>query len=249
MNLSAINLQCFHSFLAQVIIRVMHPAQKKGVPNNRDSQAFKCWQRFCGHWLGSSQPPIHPMTYIYIESNRSSLSMYPWVGSTLQLSLNIDEENPGSGLAVGTVMESWPSPKLPSLVPGGKWLPFSQVGGIPTSEREPHWWHINRVPNNVTRSRLTQTKWFVLLLARAFSPKFNDWIQSFSLQPLILCLWLPNQVTWWIKCLEPISRWRTMWTCHSRVQRTYRSWKHQVVLPPTFHLGPWPGGHCPVALI
>ena len=34
-----------------------------------------------------------------------------------------------------------------------------------------------------------------------------------------------------------------------RVQRTYRSWKHRVVLPPTCHLGPWPGGHCPVTLI
>ena len=24
--------------------------------------------------------------------------------------------------------------------------------------------------------------------------------------------------------------------------KTYRSWKHQIVLPPAHHLGPWPGG-------
>ena len=56
-------------------------------------------------------------------------------------------------------MESWPSLKLPSLVvPRGKWLPFSQVGGVHTSERDPHWWHVNGVPNNVTRMQLTQTQ-------------------------------------------------------------------------------------------
>ena len=103
------------------------------------------------------------------------------------------EENPGSGLAVGAVMESRPFLKLQSLVVlGGKWLPFSQVGGIPMSVREPHWWCINRVPNNMTRKQLPQTKWFILFLARAFAPITNDHIQSFNSQPLISCLWLPN---------------------------------------------------------
>ena len=40
----------------------------------------------------------------------------------------------------GSCDRSQPSLKLPSLVvPGGKWLTFFQVGGIPTSERQPHW--------------------------------------------------------------------------------------------------------------
>ena len=90
-------------------------------------------------------------------------------------------------------MELQPFLKLQSLVVrGAKWLPFSQVGGIPTSAREPHWWHINRVPNNVTRKWLPQTKWFILFLARAFAPIKNDHICSFNSQPLISCLWLPN---------------------------------------------------------
>ena len=61
------------------------------------------------------------------------------------------------------------------------------------SERKPHWWCTNRVPNNVTRTQLPQFRWFILFLARAFAPTTNDHIQSFSSQPLILCLWLPNQ--------------------------------------------------------
>ena len=188
----------------------------------------------------SSSVPVHHLSHFWC----------PWVGSPLQHSLNIEEENPGSGLAVGAVAESWPSLKLLSLVvPGGKWLPFSQFGGIPTSEREPCWWCINGVPNNVTRTWLTQTKWFVLFLARAFAPKSNDQIQNFSSQALISCPWLPNWATWWMKCLESISRQRATWTCHPRVQRTYGSQKHQVVLPPTCHLGPWPGGCRPVTLV
>ena len=118
-----------------------------------------------------------------------------WVGSTPQHP-SYQEENPRSGLAVGAVMESQPFLELQSLVVlGGKWLPFSQVGGIPVSAREHCWWHINGVPNNVTRKRLPQTKWFILFLARAFAPIMNDCIQSFNSQPLISCPWLPNQVT------------------------------------------------------
>ena len=52
-----------------------------------------------------------------------------------------------------------------------------------------------------------------------------------------------------MKHLEPISRWRDTWMCWPKVQRTYGSWKHWIVLPPTCHLGPWPGGCHPVALI
>ena len=63
------------------------------------------------------------------------------------------------------------------------------------SEREPHWWHISGVPNNVTRMWLTQTKCFVLFLARTLVPNLNDSIWSFNSQPLISCQWLPNQVT------------------------------------------------------
>ena len=123
--------------------------------------------------------PVHPVTFLVSLGG-----------------LNTEEKNPRSGSAVGAVMESELSLKLPSwVVPGGKWLPFSQVGGIPTSERELCWWHINRVPNNVTRMQLTQTKWFVSFLIRAFAPKLNDWIWRFSSQPLISCWWLPNWLT------------------------------------------------------
>ena len=83
--------------------------------------------------------------------------------------------------------------KLQSLVVHvGKWLPFSQVGGIPTSAREPHRWHINGVLDNVTRKRLPQTKCLILFLARASAPIMNDCMQSFNSQPLISCPWLPN---------------------------------------------------------
>ena len=52
-----------------------------------------------------------------------------------------------------------------------------------------------------------------------------------------------------MKCLEPISRWRATWMCWPKVWRTYRSWKHQMVLSLAHHLCPWPRGHHPVALI
>ena len=87
-------------------------------------------------WEPASLPGV-PVPTPYME-----LSHFwcPWVGSTLQHP-SYQEENPRSGLAVGAVAESQPSLNLPSLVVlGGKWLTFSQVGGIPTSEREPHWW-------------------------------------------------------------------------------------------------------------
>ena len=118
-----------------------------------------------------------------------------WVDSTLQHP-SYWEENPGSGLTVGPVVESWPSLKLPSMVVlGDKGLPFSQVGGIPTSEREPHWWHTNRVPNNVIRKWLSQIKWFILFSCQGLCTHTNDHIQSFSSQLLILYQWLPNWVT------------------------------------------------------
>ena len=67
------------------------------------------------------------------------------------------------------------------VVLGGKWLPFSQVGGIPKSAREFCWWYINRFLNNVTRKQLPQTKCFISFLARAFAPIMNDHIQSSNL--------------------------------------------------------------------
>ena len=122
--------------------------------------------------------PVH-LVYLCTHMELSHF-WHPWVGSTLQHPPN-SEEDPRSGLAVGAVVESWPSLNLLSLVvPGGKCLPFSQVGGILISEREPHWWHINGVPNNTTRMQLPQIKWFVLFLARAFVPTTNVHIQSFS---------------------------------------------------------------------
>ena len=57
-----------------------------------------------------------------------------------------------SGLTVGAVMESWLFLKLQSLVVhGGKWLPFSLVGGIPVFVKEPCWWHINGFPHSMIR--------------------------------------------------------------------------------------------------
>ena len=72
-------------------------------------------------------------------------------------------------------MESQPFLKLQSLVVlVGKWLPFSQVGGIPMSAREPHWWHINGVPNNVTRKQLPQTKCFYIISFQGLCTH-NEW--------------------------------------------------------------------------
>ena len=140
----------------------------------------------------SSSPSSVPVPTPNVELSHI---WHPWVGSTLQQA-SYQEEDPRSGIAVGSVAELWPPLNLPSLVVlGGKWPPFSQVGGIPTSERESHWWHINGVPNNVKRKQLSQIRWFIWFLARAFAPTMNDHIQSFSLQQLILCQWLPNQVT------------------------------------------------------
>ena len=85
-------------------------------------------------------------------------------------------------------MEWQPFIELQSLVVlGGKWIPFSQVGGIPMSSREFHWWHINGFLNSVTRKQLPQIKCFISFLARAFVPIMNDHIWSFNSQPLILC--------------------------------------------------------------
>ena len=62
-------------------------------------------------------------------------------------------------LTVGAVVESWPFLKLQSLVVlGGKWLPFSLVGGVPTVVKEPHWWHINGFPHSMIRKQPHQIK-------------------------------------------------------------------------------------------
>ena len=113
----------------------------------------------------SSSVPVHHLSHFW----------HPWVDPTLQHSLNIEEENLGSGLAVGAVTESWLSLKLPSLVvPGGKWLPFYQVGGIPTSEREP------------------------LLVAYKWSPKQHDKDTANTNQVVsfISCQGLCTQIEW-----------------------------------------------------
>ena len=76
---------------------------------------------------------------------------------------------------MGAVVELWPSLNLLSLVVlGGKWLPFSQVGGIPMSEREPHWWHTNGVPNNMTKMQLPQIGWFILFSCQGLCAN-NKW--------------------------------------------------------------------------
>ena len=52
-----------------------------------------------------------------------------------------------------------------------------------------------------------------------------------------------------MKCLELTSKQRAMQMCHPKVWRTHGSPKHWIVLPPSCHLGPQPGGCHPVALI
>ena len=136
-------------------------------------------------------------------------------------------------------MESQPKLKLQSLVVlGGKWLPFSQVGGIPMSARDPCWWHINRVPNNMTRKQLPQTKWFILFLSRASVPITNDCIWSFNSQPLILCQWLPNRVTYLIKCWKPTFRQMAKWKSQPKEQQTYGRWKKETVPLSAHQRGP-----------
>ena len=162
---------------------------------------------------------------------------------------NRGEESWSSGLAVGAVMDcDHPLNCQMSVVWGGKWLPFSQVGGVPTSTREPHWWHINGVPNNVIKTWLMQISFF-LFLARAFAPHSNDLIWSFSSWPLWSCQWPPDLVTWKTRHLELISRWRATWMGHPKAKRTLKRWEHWAV-PPTCHLGPWPGGwHPPIPIL
>ena len=67
---------------------------------------------------------------------------HPWVGTRLVSSTlqhpSCREENPRSGLTEGAVTELQLFLKLQSLVVlGGKWLPFSLVGGIPMFVKEP----------------------------------------------------------------------------------------------------------------
>ena len=60
-------------------------------------------------------------------------------------------------LTVGAVMELQLFLKLQSLVVlGGKWLPFSLVGGIPTFVKEPCWWCINGFPCSMIRRQPCQ---------------------------------------------------------------------------------------------
>ena len=57
-NHLAINLQCFNSFLAWVIIRVVCPAQKNGVPTTRTSRPFGADRDFADTSQGVPEP--HP---------------------------------------------------------------------------------------------------------------------------------------------------------------------------------------------
>ena len=56
-------------------------------------------------------------------------------------------------------MELQPFLKLQSLlVLEGKWLPFSQVGGIPISAREPHW-----LPKQFDKEVVTSNQVFCII--------------------------------------------------------------------------------------
>ena len=102
--------------------------------------------------------PVY-LVYLCHPTKCGPVTFLASLGGLHTLAPFFQEENPRSGSAVGAVTESWPFLKLLSLVVlGGKWLPFSPAGGIPTFVKEPCWWCINGFPHDVTRKQLPQTK-------------------------------------------------------------------------------------------
>ena len=87
-------------------------------------------------------------------------------------------------------MELQPFLKLQSLVVlGGKWLPFSLVGGIPMFMKEPMLVAYKQIPKLCGKEAVhIRPSSLYHFLPRAFAPIKNDRIQSFNSWPLILCL-------------------------------------------------------------
>ena len=114
------------------------------------------------------------------------------------------------------------------------------------SARDPHWWHINGVQINLIKMQLMQTRWSFLFLARAFAPNLCDLIWSFSSWPLQVM----SMTTRFSDIEDQTSGANLqieghMHMCHPKVKRALKRWEHWPIPPPTHHLGPQPGGHCP----
>ena len=142
-------------------------------------------------------------------------------------------------------MELQPFLKLQSLVVlGGKWLPFSQAGGILMFAKEPCWWHINGFLNDMTRKWLPQTKCFILFLARAFVPITDDHIWSFNSQPLILWSMAAKSSDLSDKTSEAnLQVDGQVGKASPKEQQTGRRWKKRTVTLTTHQFGPLSRGH------
>ena len=135
----------------------------------------------------SESLPVH-LVYLCLPTKCGPVTFLASLGGPYTAASFIPRREFQIQLTVEAVMESQPFLKLQSLVVlGGKWLPFSLVGGIPTFVKEPHWWHKNGFPCSMIRRWPHQIKWFILFFARAFAPIKNDHIWSFNSQPLISC--------------------------------------------------------------
>ena len=71
-----------------------------------------------------------------------------------------------------------------------------------------------------------QAPQFLKCFAWDFAPEGNELIQSFNSQPLFLCQWLPDWVTWMIRSLELISRLRATPSPHQVAEMALKIKRH-----------------------
>ena len=102
--------------------------------------------------------PVH-LVYLCHPTKCGTVTFLVSLGGVYTAASFIQRRESQIWLTVGAVMESRLFLKLQSLVVlGGKWLPFSLVGGIPTFVKEPHWWCINGFPCSMIRRQHLQIK-------------------------------------------------------------------------------------------
>ena len=142
-------------------------------------------------------------------------------------------------LTVGAVTEVWPFLKLQSLVVlGGKWLPFSLVGGIPMFVKELPLVAYKWTPLRHDKEGAMSDQVVYIISCQGFcTHKMNDRIWSFNSWPLILCWWLLKWVTEVILCLKLTFRQMAWWRGQPEEQQTGGRQK-KTVLPTTHWHGP-----------
>ena len=90
--------------------------------------------------------------------------------------------------------------------------------------------------------QLAQAQSFHNFLAWAFTPKLNELIWSFNLQPLFPCHWPPDQVISMIRSLELTSKPRATPSHHQAAKMALKRQRHLTVPPPIHHPSPQWGG-------